>query len=387
MSLRTDILQTIVGRPWAQAGMVLIMAQETRTGAFKRSSVTKMLIAELNRTTHPLPKGEGQYEAQTYLSPAGRVVAKVMICGTAIQKEDVGKEQPLWRMRITDPSGTTQVYAGGLYQPEAAQAIATLDMPAFVIVVGKLHLYEPEGEGGNIIVSLRPDSISILGNDSQGRDDFLLDAALSTLRSVRAASEDRMKEVIAVYGDKDGKDAYIFVAQQVLESLLTDIFFGKKVDQKAGEDKSTDKSDTGTSGKQDGQKSKQGETSPAPPTLDKKPAPVESSPSKLPEKEKDKGAAKKTTSASAYPKKDAKEPAPAQVKGKAGKEIDESIKTVQEVVMQVLHEEVQFKYSDLPEMLKKKGVNPLMADWESAVKRLMMEGYCCEPKLGIIRVV
>lgn len=385
MSLRTDILQTIVGRPWAQAGMVLIMAQETRTGAFKRSSVTKMLIAELNRTTHPLPKGEGQYEAQTYLSPAGRVVAKVMICGTAIQKEDVGKEQPLWRMRITDPSGTTQVYAGGLYQPEAAQAIATLDIPAFVVVVGKLHLYEPEGEGGNIIVSLRPDSISILGNDSQGRDDFLLDATLSTLRSVRAASEDMMKRVTTVYGEKEGKDAYIFVARQALESLRDAT--AQRCDDKAGEDKSTGKSDTGTSGKQDGQKSKQGETSPAPPTLDKKPAPVESSPSKLPEKEKDKGATKKTTSAPAYPKKDAKEPAPAQVKGKAGKEIDESIKTVQEVVMQILHEEVQFKYSDLPEMLKKKGVNPLMADWESAVKRLMMEGYCCEPRLGIIRVV
>lgn len=359
------------------------MAQEQRTGAFRRSSVTKLLIAELNRTTHALPKGEEQYEAQTYLSPAGRVVAKVMIAGTAIEKEDVGKDQPLWRMRITDPSGTTQVYAGGMYQPDAAQAIATLDLPAFVAVVGKLHLYEPEGEGGNIIVSLRPDSIS--GIDAKGRDDFLLDAALSTLRSVRAASDEKIKEVTAVYGDKEGKDAYVFVARQTLESLRDAT--AQRCDENAGEDKSTGKSDTGTSGKQDGQKSKQGETSPAPPTLDEKPAPVKSSPSKLPEKEKDKGAAKKTTSAPAYPKKDAKEPAHAQVKGKAGKEIDESIKTLQEVVMQILHEEVQFKYSDLPELLKKKGVNPLMMDWESAVKRLMREGYCCEPKLGMIRVV
>lgn len=347
------------------------MAQETRS-AFKRSSVTKMLIAELNRTTHALPKPEGQYEAQTYLSPTGRVVAKVMIAGTAIEKEDVGKDQPLWRLRIADPSGTTQVYAGGLYQPEAAQAIATLDLPAFVAVVGKLNLYEPEGAGGNIIVSLRPDMVTVLsnkGHDSKGRDDFLLDAAVSTVRSVRKTSDEKMKEAAAIYGDKDGKDAYIFVARQVLESLMPE----PNQNYKAGEDKSD--------AKQDKPKPKQGGTtppSPAPPKLESGLKPATSSPS-----------SDQKRSAPAYPKQDKqkKEPAPAKEMGKVAREIDNSIKTVQEVVMQILQEEVQFKYADLPEMLKKKGVNPLMMDWESAVKRLMKEGYCCEPRQGIIRVV
>jgi|GEM_PF-321592 len=377
------------------------MAQDekSRPGAFKHPSMTKILIAELNRTTHALPKGEEQYEAQTYLSPAGRVVTKVMICGTALEKEDVGKDQPLWRMRITDPSGATQVYAGGMYQPEAAQAIATLELPAFVAVVGKLHLYEPEGAGGNIIISLRPDSISILNN--QSRDDFLLDAALSTLRSVRATTEERMNEVAAVYGDKDGKDAYIFVARQALNSLL-ESFSGpdapahdattQHCDDKAGEDVTKDagKSDPDIEKKQEGQKSKRGVSTPPPappPKLDKKPEPATSSP---PSDQKRK--------ATAHPEKEAKvdetkkparapSSAPAPVKDKVAQEIDDSIKTVQEVVLQILHEEVQFKYDDLPEMLKKKGVNPLMQDWESAVRKLMKAGYCCEPKNGIIRVV
>ncbi len=344
------------------------MAQENKT--FKRASMTKMLIAEAVRTTHALPKPEGQYESQTYLSPTGRTVAKIMICGTAVEKEEIGKDQPLWRLRITDPTGSTQIYAGGLYQPEAAQAIAQLDIPAFVSVVGKLNLYEPEGEGGNIIVSLRPDHISVI--DRKERDDFLLDAALSTMRSVHNTSDEKMKETTAIYGDKDGKDAYIFVARQALESLLPE----KNNDDKAGEDKSD--------AKQDKPKSKQGLSTPdpAPPKLDQEP-PAKSSPST--DQDQKRGAP-------AYPqkeqkKKEKKEPAPAPVKGKAGKEIDESIRTVQEVVMQILQEEVQFKYADLPELLKKKGVNPLMMDWESAVKRLMKEGYCCEPKLGIIRVV
>jgi len=63
------------------------------TGTFRRSSVTKMLAAEVSRTTHTLPKGEEQYEAQTYLSPTGRVVAKIMVAGVATEKEDIGKDE------------------------------------------------------------------------------------------------------------------------------------------------------------------------------------------------------------------------------------------------------------------------------------------------------
>jgi hypothetical protein len=160
---------------------------------------------------------------------------------------------------------------------------------------------------------------------------------------------------------------------------------------KVGEDKSTGKSDASTTKqKQDEQKSRQGVSTPppAPPKLDEKTMPAASSPPSNNLFSAAKSLTKKMTSAPAYPKKEKEltEPAPAPVKGKAGKEIDDSIKTVQEVVMQILQEEVQFKYADLPELLKKKGVNPLMQDWESAVKRLMKKGYCCEPRLGIIRV-
>jgi hypothetical protein len=262
-----------------------------------------------------------------------------------------------------------------MYQPEAAQAIATLDLPAFVAVVGKLHLYEPEGAGGNIIVSLRPDSITILSNkgqDSKGRDDFLLDAALSTLRSVRSTSDET-----TIYGDKDGKDAYMFVARQALESLLT-------YDDKAGEEKGKSMSDADATKKQDKQESTQGATttSPAPPKLESGLKPATTSPSPNQKRE-----------SPAYPRKEQKkeekkEPAPAPAKGKVGKEIDDSIKTVQEVIMDVLKEQRgNVRYGELPELLKLKGVNPLMADWESAVKRLMTEGLICEPRLGVLRQV
>lgn len=309
---------------------------------FKRSSVTKILITELIRTTHALPKGEEQYEAQTYLSPTGRTIAKVMICGTAIEKEDVGKDSSLWRVRISDPSGTVQIYAG-MYQPEAAAVIAQLDIPCFVAVVGKVHIYEPEP--GSHIVSIRPDSVTVI--DGKTRDDFILDAALSLIRSVRKISDEVMKKVAGIYGEKDDKETYIFVARQAIESLLPD-GFDAHYDDKAGE------------AKQDKQESKQSQKAPdsVPPKLDSKPP---TSPSSSPIDKAGK-------------------------KGKTSESIDSGIKTVQEVILDILTEKGTVKYEDLPEMLKARGVNPLMVDWTSAVKRLMNEGCCCEPKIGVLRV-
>ncbi len=308
------------------------MTQENRQ--FKRSPVTKMLIAELFRTTHALSRGEGQYEAQTYMTPTGRTIAKVMIAGAAIEKEDVGKDQTMWRLRISDPSGTVQVYAG-TYQPEAAQVIARLEIPSFVAVVGKMHLYQPED--GNVIVSIRPDSVTLI--DGASRDSLILDASLSILRSIRKTTDEKMKEVAGIYGEKDGKEAYILVARQAIEGLLES--FSEKAEMVSAPVQSAaqDVDDA---------------TKPAPPhpkTEDKK--------KKMPEKEQD----------------------------KTGKSIDNAIQTVQEVVLELLKEKGSIKYEDIPDLLKEKGVNPNMVDWTSAVKRLMQEGYCCEPRLGTLRVV
>ncbi len=96
-------------------------------------------------------------------------------------------------------------------------------------------------------------------------------------------------------------------------------------------------------------------------------------------------------SAPAYPKADKKKEKEKekekQEPDKTGKSIDNAIQTVQEVVLELLKEKGSIKYEDIPDLLKEKGVNPNMVDWTSAVKRLMQEGYCCEPRLGVLRVV
>lgn len=293
------------------------MTQENKQ--FKRAPVTKILIAELFRTAHALPKGEGQYEAQTYMTPTGRTISKVMIAGTAIEREDVGKDQTMWRLRISDPSGTVQVYAG-TYQPEATQAIAGLEIPSFVAVVGKVHLYQPED--GNVIVSIRPDSVTPI--DGVSRDSLILDASLSTLRSISKTTDEKMKEIAGIYGDKNGKEAYIRMARQAIESLE--------------------------------------------PALEKEnaiPAQPESEP----------------TSPKIESNKKEKE------LDKTSKSIDDAVQTVQEMIFGILQEKKTIKYEDIPDLLKAKGVNPNMVDWTSAAKRLMQEGMCCEPRIGTLRVV
>ena len=297
---------------------------------FKRSSVTKMLIAELTRTTHSLPKGQEQYEAQTYLSPIGRTITKVMVVGTAVEKEDIGKDSSLWRLRISDPSGSVQIYAG-MYQTEAAAVIAQLDIPCFVSVVGKLHIFEPEP--GSHIVSIRPESVTVIDSGGKTRDDFILDAALCLIRSNRKTSDEKMKEIAAIYGDKEGKEVYMFVAQQAIESLLPDHAYNDNAGEANKESKQSQKAPDSA--------------------LDSKPRTSPSSSQKI--------------------------------QTDIDKSIDSGIKTVQEVVFEILNEKGTVKYEDLPDLLKARGVNPNMVDWTSAVKRLMNEGQCFEPKIGVLK--
>ena len=341
------------------------MAQQFGT-TFKRSSVTKMLAAEVTRTTHALPKGEEQYESQTYLSPTGRTVAKIMVAGVATEKEDIGKDQSLWRLRISDPSGAIGVMAG-MYQPEAMQAIAQLEIPSYVAIVGKLNVYEPES--GSHIVSIRPDSVTVI--DAKSRDDLVLDAAISTTRSIKKtmADPETMKKVAEVYAGGHDQAAYVLVVQQALESLLPAPSTEKQ--EPAPKDQKPSAVVTKTN-----DNDKAGEDKPPTPT----PAGKPKQPAKKETKEKP-AEPPKTKEKEKPAKPSSPSPNP-----KVGS-IENGIKTIQEVVLEVIKEKREVIYTDLPDMLRNKGVNPNMMDWESAVKRLLNEGLIHEPKLGKLKAV
>ena len=65
----------------------------------------------------------------------------------------------------------------GSYQPEAMQQIAKIEPPAFVAVIGKPNLFEPQG--GSVLVSVKAESVTTV--DRETRDLWVLDTARATL--------------------------------------------------------------------------------------------------------------------------------------------------------------------------------------------------------------
>ena len=165
---------------------------------FKRLPAIRMLAAELIGTVVELQSGQkDSYQPTIYLSPTGAEVNRVLIAGTAVEKEDVGSDNSFWRVRVADPTGAIFVYAGQ-YQPEAMKAIQKLEAPSFLIVSGKLSHYTPE-QGGETIVSIRAESIAPVSLEL--RDHALADIAMHTVRRIKDAKTN--KNVQCYYGNYD----------------------------------------------------------------------------------------------------------------------------------------------------------------------------------------
>jgi len=125
-------------------------------------------------------RGEGERSPSYVITPLGAMVNRLFVVGVMTDSENIGTEdEPLWRARISDPSGVFYISAGQ-YQPEAALAISKIVPPAFVAVVGKSRTYSPEE--GTVYVSIRPESVNVVTEDI--RDYWVLETARSTLRRI-----------------------------------------------------------------------------------------------------------------------------------------------------------------------------------------------------------
>ena len=101
-----------------------------------REVAWRLFAGEYNDSN--LEAGGGGDRAPTYVvTPLGARVNRLFVVGVLTDVENVGTDgQPMWRARITDPTGTFHVYAGQ-YQPEAAAKLAKIKPPAFAAVAGK----------------------------------------------------------------------------------------------------------------------------------------------------------------------------------------------------------------------------------------------------------
>jgi len=150
----------------------------------ERELAWRVFAHEFNHSNHFFH--EGDERAPNYLvTPTGAKINRLYFVGVLTEIDNIGVGEDMWRGRLSDPTGAFTVYAGQ-YQPEAAMFLAGLEIPSFVALVGKARTYEPEA--GSIFTSVRPEELNTA--DAGIRDRWIVDTARLTferIRLVRAA--------------------------------------------------------------------------------------------------------------------------------------------------------------------------------------------------------
>jgi RPA family protein len=143
---------------------------------FDREPARRVFAGELREVKLQFREGEDEKSPSFVLLPTGARCNRIFIVGTLTEKERRGDQNVFYRARIADPTGTFFLMAGS-YQPEAMQQIAKIEPPAFVAVIGKPNLFEPQP--GSMLVSVKAESVTTV--DRETRDLWVLDTARATL--------------------------------------------------------------------------------------------------------------------------------------------------------------------------------------------------------------
>jgi hypothetical protein len=115
------------------------------------------------------------------VTPTGVICNRVFVVGVLTDVENIGSDgQTMYRARIADPTGVFTVYAGE-YQPSAAVFLSTVKTPAYVAVVGKARVFNPEKNA--YYMSVRPEEISLV--DEYVRNRWVYHTSLFTLQAIR----------------------------------------------------------------------------------------------------------------------------------------------------------------------------------------------------------
>jgi len=146
----------------------------------ERELAWRIFAEEFNRAD--LQHSEGDDRAPHYIiTPTGAKCNRLFVVGVATEVDNIGTEEDLWRVRVSDPTGVFTIYAGQ-YQPEAAIFFSEIQIPAFIAVTGKARIYAPED--GTVYTSIRPEEVNIVNADV--RDRWVLNTAERTMERINA---------------------------------------------------------------------------------------------------------------------------------------------------------------------------------------------------------
>lgn len=127
------------------------------------------------------------------ITPLGAQVNRLYAVGVLTEIENKGTpEEPFWRGRVTDPTGTFSISAGQ-YQPNVATTLANMEPPLFVAVVGKANTYKPDDE--TFLTSIRAELVKEVTEEQ--RDYWILEASKGLKERIEMASEAKKMDPVS----------------------------------------------------------------------------------------------------------------------------------------------------------------------------------------------
>jgi len=158
-----------------------------------REVAWRVFASEFNESTLEL-EGEEERAPSYLVTPLGAKLNRVYAVGVLTEKENIGDpEEPMWRARVTDQTGTFFVSAGQ-YQPEVTSTLTNMEPPLFVAVVGKANTYEPDED--TFLTSIRAETIKEVTEEQ--RDNWIVEAARSLKKRLEVAIEASKMDEISV---------------------------------------------------------------------------------------------------------------------------------------------------------------------------------------------
>lgn len=179
-----------------------------------REVARRVFAREFNDATYSFKESDDERAPVYALLPTGDRANRVFIVGTLTETEDIGDESEYWRGRIVDPTGTFFTYAGQ-YQPNATALLRDIDPPAYVAVVGKPRTFETDD--GNVNVSLRPESITIV--DEITRQRWVIETAAHTVDRIDSFEDNQEYQTMVESEYGEDLDIYRKMVIQALEEL------------------------------------------------------------------------------------------------------------------------------------------------------------------------
>ncbi len=158
-----------------------------------REVAWRVFASEFNESNLEIEGSEER--APSYLvTPLGAKINRIYAVGVLTEKENIGDpEEPMWRARVTDQTGTFFVSAGQ-YQPEVTSTLTNMEPPIFVAVVGKASTYEPDED--TFLTSIRAEIIKEVTEDQ--RNNWIIEAARSLKNRLQVAIEASKMDEISV---------------------------------------------------------------------------------------------------------------------------------------------------------------------------------------------